>query len=371
MSGGAYAAAGVDVEAGERAVALMRASVKATHRAGVIGDVGGFAGLFDLSGFRHMKRPVLATSTDGVGTKIAVARALDIHDTIGIDLVAMVVDDLVVCGAEPLFMTDYIAVGAVVPERIAAIVSGVAEGCRQAGCALVGGETAEHPGLMQPDEYDIAGAGTGIVDADDLLGPDRVRAGDVVIAMASSGLHSNGYSLARRVLLGESGPGLTAYIPELGHTVGEELLVPTRIYSLDCLALARAVETHAFSHVTGGGLAANLARVLPAHLAADIDRSTWGLPTVFDVIARTGAVTQHDMERTFNMGIGMIAVVPAAVEPAALELLRARNVTAWTCGTVRERRDGEVGDAEAKGGTGGAVTLVGDQPVGRSSSSSS
>ncbi|MEY4374367.1 MAG: hypothetical protein RL760_533 [Candidatus Eisenbacteria bacterium] len=371
MSGGAYAAAGVDVEAGERAVALMRTSVAATHRTGVIGDVGGFAGLFDLSQFAHMKRPVLATSTDGVGTKIAVARALDIHHTIGIDLVAMVVDDLVVCGAEPLFMTDYIAVGAVVPERIAAIVSGVAEGCRQAGCALVGGETAEHPGLMAPDEYDIAGAGTGIVDADDLLGPERVTSGDVVIAMASSGLHSNGYSLARRVLLGDGGPGLSARVPELGRTVGEELLEPTRIYSLDCLALARAVPTHAFSHVTGGGLAANLARVLPAHLAADIERSTWTLPPVFDVIARTGAVSQEDMERTFNMGIGMVAIVPAMSEAAALDLLRSRGLDAWTCGTVRDRRDGESGDAEAKGGKGGAVSLVGRQPVGRSSSSSS
>ena len=368
---GAYAAAGVDVEAGERAVALMRASVTATHRAGVMGDVGGFAGLFDLSEFRHMKRPILATSTDGVGTKIAVARALDIHDTIGIDLVAMVVDDLVVCGAEPLFMTDYIAVGSVVPERIAAIVSGVAEGCRQAGCALVGGETAEHPGLMEPDEYDIAGAGTGIVDADDLLGPDRVRAGDVVIAMAASGLHSNGYSLARRVLLGTDGPGLAAYVPELGHTVGEEMLIPTRIYSLDCLALARTLEMHAFSHVTGGGLAANLARVLPVDLAADIDRGTWSLPPVFDVIARTGAVPQQDMERTFNMGIGMLAVVPAATEVAAIALLTSRGVHAWTCGEVRERRVGEMGDAEAKGGTGGAVNVVGTQPVGRSSSSSS
>lgn len=371
MSGGAYAAAGVDVEAGERAVALMRASIAATHRAGVIGDVGGFAGLFDLSEFRHMHRPVLATSTDGVGTKIAVARALDIHDTIGIDLVAMVVDDLVVCGAEPLFMTDYIAVGAVVPERIAAIVSGVAEGCRQAGCALVGGETAEHPGLMEPDEYDIAGAGTGIVDAADLLGPERVRNGDVVIAMASSGLHSNGYSLARRVLLRSGVPGLAAYVPDLGHTVGEELLVPTRIYAQDCLALARDVEVHAFSHVTGGGLAANLARVLPPEFAVEIDRSTWMLPPVFDLIARTGEIDRRDMECTFNMGIGMLAIVPAAAEARARELLTSRGMTAWTCGTVRDRREGDVGDAEAKGGTGGAVMLVGDQPVGRSSSSSS
>ena len=355
----AYAAAGVDVEAGERAVALMRASVRSTMRPEVIGDVGGFAGLFDLSRYRHLNRPVLATSTDGVGTKIAVARALDRHDTIGIDLVAMVVDDLVVCGAEPLFLTDYIAVGSVVPERIAAIVSGIAEGCRQAGCALVGGETAEHPGLMEPDEYDVAGAGTGIVDGDALLGPDRVRVGDVVIAMPSSGLHSNGYSLARRVLLQGSGPGLSATLPEFGRTVGEELLEPTRIYARDCLALAAAVEVHAFSHVTGGGLAANIARVLPDDVAIDIDRASWSPAPVFDVIARTGAVDARDMELTFNMGIGMVAIVAADAAPTALALLAQRGVPAWTCGTVRARRDGEHGDAQAKGGSGGAVTLVG------------
>jgi phosphoribosylformylglycinamidine cyclo-ligase len=357
-AGASYAASGVDVEAGERAVALMRASVAAAQRPEVVGDFGGFAGLFDISAFTRFRRPLLATSTDGVGTKIAVARAMDVHDTIGIDLVAMVMDDLVVCGAEPLFMTDYIAVGSVVPERIAAIVSGIAAGCRQAGCALVGGETAEHPGLMAPDEYDVAGAGTGVVDADSLLGADRVRVGDVVIAMASSGLHSNGYSLARYVLLGENGPGLSAHLDELGRTVGEELLQPTRIYAKDCLALASAVDVHAISHVTGGGLAANLARVLPDHVAVDIDRSTWIPQPVFAVIGGLGRVDVSDMERTFNMGIGMIAVVGADEADASIALLAGRGVAAWACGTVRERRVGEVGDAEAKGGHGGAVSLV-------------
>ena len=203
MSGASYAAAGVDVEAGERAVALMRASVAAAQRPETVGSFGGFAGLFDASALTKYRKPLLATSTDGVGTKVAVAQALDIHNTVGIDLVAMIVDDLVVCGAEPLFLTDYIATGSVVPERIASIVSGIAEGCRQAGCALLGGETAEHPGLLGPNEYDMAGAGTGVVEADRLLSADLVRAGDVVIAMAASGLHSNGYSLARYVLLGE------------------------------------------------------------------------------------------------------------------------------------------------------------------------
>jgi len=359
-SGASYASAGVDVEAGERAVDLMRSSIARAQRPEVVGDFGGFAGLFDISAFTRFARPLLATSTDGVGTKIAVARAMDVHDTIGIDLVAMVIDDIVVCGAEPLFMTDYIAVGSVVPERIAAIVAGIAEGCHQAGCALVGGETAEHPGLMAPDEYDVAGAGTGIVDADHLLGPDRVRAGDVVIAMASSGLHSNGYSLARLVLLGDDGPGLNAHVDELGRTVGEELLVPTRIYAKDCLALAAATDVHAISHVTGGGLAANLARVLPAGLAVDLDRATWTPAPIFDLIGRLGRVDRLDLERTFNMGIGMIAVVAAADADTALGLLADRGVGAWVCGTVRDRLDGEQGDAEAKGGAGGAVTLVGE-----------
>ncbi|MFA7323139.1 MAG: phosphoribosylformylglycinamidine cyclo-ligase [Candidatus Nanopelagicales bacterium] len=360
MSGASYAAAGVDVEAGERAVELMRASVKAAQRAETVGDFGGFAGLFDASALLKYRRPLLATSTDGVGTKIAVARAMDIHDTIGIDLVAMVVDDLVVCGAEPLFMTDYIATGAVQPERIAAVVSGIAKGCQLAGCALLGGETAEHPGLMAPDEYDVAGAGTGVVEADELLGPDRVLAGDVVIALGASGLHSNGYSLARYVLLGQAGPGLGRHVDELGRTVGEEMLEPTRVYSLDCLALARAIDVHAFSHVTGGGLAANIARVLPVGLAADIQRSSWRPLPIFGLIARTGNVAQLESERTFNMGVGMVAIVGADDADEAIAFLSARGIPSWICGEVRTRREGETGDAEAKGGKGGAVTLQGD-----------
>ena len=348
-----YADAGVDVEAGERAVDLMRARVQATMRPEVVGDLGGFAGLFDASAFSRFKRPLLATATDGVGTKIAIARAMDIHDTIGIDLVAMVVDDLVVCGAEPLFMTDYIATGKVVPERIAAIVSGIAAGCEQAGCALLGGETAEHPGLMAPDEYDVAGAGTAVVEADQLLGPDRVRAGDVVIAMASSGLHSNGYSLARKVLLEEA--TVDTHVPELGRTLGEELLEPTRIYTKDCLALADAGLVHAFSHVTGGGLASNLARVLPADLHADIERSTWEVPAVVGLLLDRG-VSRADAERTFNMGIGMLAVTPDPDE--VLAVLADRGVSARACGQVRSRTVDDVSDAPAKGGSGGSVRVV-------------
>lgn len=357
--GATYAQAGVDVESGERAVELMRASILASTRPEVVGDFGGFAGLFDISAAKNMRKPLLATSTDGVGTKIAVARALDIHHTVGLDLVAMVVDDLVVCGAEPLFMTDYIAVGSVNPERVASIVAGIARGCELAGCSLVGGETAEHPGLMAPDEYDIAGAGTGIVDAENLLGPDKVAVGDVVIAMKSSGLHSNGYSLARHVLLGEGKLGLDAYVEILGRTVGEELLEPTHIYALDALALIRESRVHAFIHVTGGGMAANLARVLPANLAADVYRQTWAPAEIFNLICSEGDVAQIDAERTFNMGIGMFAIVPEDYVDMSLEILGSRKIDAWVCGSVRDRNVGEVGDAPAKGGGGGSVSLVG------------
>ena len=280
-----YARAGVDIEAGDRAVELMREWVDKARRPEVVGGIGGFAGLFDASALKAYDRPLLATSADGVGTKVAIAQAMDRHHTIGFDLVGMLVDDLVVCGAEPLFLTDYIACGRVVPERIAAIVQGVAEACVVAGCALLGGETAEHPGLLAPDEYDLAGATTGVVEADRLLGPDRVRPGDAVVAMGSSGLHSNGYSLVRQVLLEQAGWALDRHVDELGRTLGDELLEPTRIYAKDCLALADAVEVHAMSHVTGGGLAANLARVLPAgRLPPSSTAATWSPAPVFDLV---------------------------------------------------------------------------------------
>ncbi|HSA50308.1 MAG TPA: phosphoribosylformylglycinamidine cyclo-ligase, partial [Yinghuangia sp.] len=321
-----YAAAGVDIEAGDRAVELMKTWVGKASRPEVMGGIGGFAGLFDASAFRRYERPLLATSTDGVGTKVAIAQRMDKHDTIGRDLVGMVVDDLVVCGAEPLFMTDYIATGKVVPERIAAIVKGIAEGCVLAGCALVGGETAEHPGLLAPDEYDVAGAGTGVVEADKLLGAEHVREGDVVIAMASSGLHSNGYSLVRHVFLTRAGWALDRDVPEFGRSLGEELLEPTRIYSLDCLDLARRADVHAFSHVTGGGLAANLARVLPAHLDARLDRSSWTPGPVFSLVGEVGEVALPELEKTLNMGVGMVAVVPSEAVDTALAVLAEREV---------------------------------------------
>ncbi|HEY7101758.1 MAG TPA: phosphoribosylformylglycinamidine cyclo-ligase [Mycobacteriales bacterium] len=323
-----YAQAGVDIDAGERAVELMRSAVARTRRPEVVGGLGGFAGLFAIEPGRW-RRPLLASSTDGVGTKIAIAQVLGRHGTIGQDLVAMVADDLVVCGAEPLFLQDYIACGRVVPERIAEIVRGVAEGCTLAGCALVGGETAEHADLMEPDAYDLAATAVGVVEADGLLGPDRVRGGDAVVALASSGLHSNGYSLVRRVVRGRS---LTEPVPELGRTLGEELLEPTRIYAKDCLALAAATEVHAYAHVTGGGLAGNLARVLPPTVDAVVDRSTWTLPPVFDLVARLGPVAPAEIERTLNVGVGMVALVPDG--PAAVRLLTDRGVPAWVAGEI-------------------------------------
>jgi len=359
-----YASAGVDVEAGDKAVELMKAAVKATHNDSVIGGVGGFAGLYDVSRLLTYKKPLLATSTDGVGTKVAIAQALDIHHTIGFDLVGMVVDDIVVVGAEPLFMTDYIACGKVVPERIADIVRGIAAACEVAGTALVGGETAEHPGLLGVDEYDVAGAATGVVEAADLLGPERVRNGDVVIGMASSGIHSNGYSLVRRVI-NHAGWQLERQIPELGRTLGEELLEPTRVYAADCLDLARFAPAgvHGFSHVTGGGLAANLARVLPKGLEATIDRSTWELPPVFKLVGELGNVPLPDLERTLNLGVGMVAIVDAAGADAALARLAERGVPAWTMGTVGTAGEPDTANPDyvqgAKGVDGGAVRLVG------------
>ncbi|HEX9031458.1 MAG TPA: phosphoribosylformylglycinamidine cyclo-ligase [Streptosporangiaceae bacterium] len=328
-----YADSGVDIAAGDRAVDLIRAAVSRTAGPEVIGGIGGFAGLFDASRLASMRRPVLATSTDGVGTKVVIAQRLGSYGTIGIDLVGMVVDDLVVCGAEPLFMTDYVVCGKVVPERIAQIVAGIAEGCVLAGCALIGGETAEHPGHFGPDEFDIAGAATGVVEADRLLGPQRVRPGDMVIALASSGLHSNGFSLVRKIV-DRAGLDLDADLAELDQSLGAELLTPTRIYARDCLALAEACDVHAFAHITGGGLAANTARVLPSGADARLDRGSWSPPPIFGVLSERGSVDSAEMERVFNMGVGMTAVVAAADADPAVAVLRQRGVRAWLLGEI-------------------------------------
>jgi phosphoribosylformylglycinamidine cyclo-ligase len=330
-----YADAGVSIHAGEEAVELLKSKVTRTWRPEVVGDLGGFAGLFRLDITKY-KNPILASSADGVGTKLTIAQQLDIHDTVGIDLVAMVVDDLVACGAEPLFLLDYIACGEVVPEKVAEIGAGIADGCRAAGCALLGGETAEHPGVMKPHEYDISGTGVGVVDADAILGRDRVEVGDAVIAMRSSGLHSNGYSLVRHVLLGERRMRLDTVVDELGQqrTLGEELLTPTRIYAKTCLDLITECEVRAFAHVTGGGIPGNLVRVLPEHVDAVVDRSTWRPQPIFDLVQHKGRIDQAEMESTFNMGVGMFAVVSAADADRALAFLAGRKVEAWQVGEV-------------------------------------
>ncbi len=338
MSEISYSAAGVDIEAGDRAVELMKASIARATRPEVMGGIGGFAGLFDASKLRNYAKPLLATSTDGVGTKTEIARRTGLLDTIGHDLVAMVVDDLVVCGAEPLFMTDYIAVGKVVPENIARIVAGIADGCAIAGCALIGGETAEHPGLMAPDEFDIAGAATGVVDEPRLLGAHLVKEGDVLIAMASSGLHANGYSLVRHILTAHA-IDLDATHPDLPASWGELLAAPTQIYAKPALALAALSGTHAMAHITGGGLAANTARSIPAGLEAVLDRATWELPPIFATLAGIAGLAQAEMEKTWNVGVGMVAAVDAGSLTESLDVLNGLGITSWAAGTVRRSRE--------------------------------
>ena len=363
-----YADAGVDTAAGDRAVELMRASVAATMTPAVVGEVGGFAGLVDVSALRDYRRPLLATSTDGVGTKVAIAQALDIHDTIGQDLVGMVVDDIVVVGARPLLMTDYIACGHVVPERIADIVRGIAQACAAIGTPLLGGETAEHPGLMAPDEYDVAGAATGVVEADRMLGAEKVRAGDVLVALGASGLHSNGYSLVRRVIE-HAGWGLEREVPEFGRTLGQELLEPTRLYTRVCLAMLETLSSpaapgpiHALSHITGGGLAANVARVLPDGLIADVDRSSWTVPPVFSTVRELGSVPWEDLEGTLNLGVGMVAVVEPGVVDAVLRVAEGSGIPAWVLGEVHDAGKYEAQGrvvSGTKGVDGGAVDIHG------------
>ncbi|GAA3558294.1 phosphoribosylformylglycinamidine cyclo-ligase [Amycolatopsis ultiminotia] len=343
-----YAAAGVSIDAGDQAVELLKPHAERASRPEVRGGVGGFAGLFSLK-LDKWKEPVLASSTDGVGTKIAVAQALDKHDTVGIDLVAMVVDDLVVTGAEPLFLQDYIAVGKVLPEKIAALVGGIAEGCVQAGCALLGGETAEHPGMMGEYDYDLSATGVGVVEASELLTPEKVRPGDVVLAMGSSGLHSNGYSLARHVLLDIARMPLDGHVEEFGRTLGEELLEPTKIYAKDCLALIAETEVRTFAHVTGGGLEANLARVMPRGLLARLERGSWTPAAVFALIGQRGKVERSELEKTFNMGVGMVAIVAAEDVDRALAVLTARHVPAWVLGEVQPAEDPDGPRAELAG----------------------
>ena len=332
VTGETYRDAGVDIAAGEAAVERIKAKVRSTYRPGGVGDIGGFGGLFELPADRY-RQPVLVSSTDGVGTKAMVAQAAGRLDTIGIDLVAMCVDDIACQGAEPLFFLDYISVGKLDPDQIDLLVTGVVEGCRQAGCALVGGEMAEHPGAMAPGEFDLVGFVVGVAERDRLLTGAATRAGDVLVGLPSPGLRSNGYSLARRVLLDVAGLALDDELFP-GHTVGDELLRPSVIYAPAVARLLGDVDVRAVAHVTGGGLVGNLPRVLPAGLAADLERVAWEVPRVFGEIQRRGAIDDAEMAAVFNLGIGMVVVVPPDDVARSLRLLRAAGHDAVEIGQV-------------------------------------
>ncbi|MFT6973428.1 MAG: phosphoribosylformylglycinamidine cyclo-ligase [Pontimonas sp.] len=357
-----YADSGVDTNAGDRAVDLMKKAVTASHSSRVIGGLGGFAGLYDASFLLSYRHPVLATSTDGVGTKVAIAAAIDKHDTIGFDLVGMVVDDIVVVGATPLFMTDYIACGRVVPERIAAIVEGIAQASTECGVSLVGGETAEHPGLLGENEYDLAGAATGVVEASAMLSAESVTHGDIVLALGSSGLHSNGYSLVRKIVE-DNAWSYRELRPEFSQELGLELLQPTRLYTsalVDTLA-AFPAAIHTLSHVTGGGIAQNLSRVLLTTVGVTLERSGWSPPAVMRVLAAAGGYKLEAVEETWNMGIGMLAVVDATQADAIAARLKLHGHTVWPVGVIQNAADvaAHAPTTSAKGVIGGAVALVG------------
>ncbi len=331
-----YREAGVDIAAGEEAVERIKRHVRSTYRPEVIGDIGGFGGLFAFPKDRY-RNPVLVSSTDGVGTKALVAKAAGRFDTIGIDLVAMCVDDIVCQGAEPLFFLDYIAVGRLDPDHIDQLVEGVARGCREAGCALIGGEMAEHPGAMDPGEFDLVGMAVGVVERDAIITGDRLRAGDVLLGLPSPGLRSNGYSLARKVLLEQAGRDLDGPAFADGssaRTLADELLEPSVIYSPAVSALVRAVDVHAVAHITGGGIVGNVARVLPDDLDARIDRRAWEVPRIFAEIERAGAIATDEMARVFNLGIGMVVAVPRGEAFRALDVLRSRGQRAVEIGSI-------------------------------------
>lgn len=331
MSREEYIKAGVDVEAGYEAVRLMKSSVARTHTPGVLSDLGGFGGAFALPA--GLKDPVLVSGTDGVGTKLKIAFIMDKHDTVGIDCVAMCVNDVLCCGARPLFFLDYVAVGKNVPERVAAIVSGVAEGCVQAGCALIGGETAEMPGFYPPDEYDLAGFAVGIVEREKMLNNANVKAGDAVIALPSSGVHSNGFSLVRKVFDVEN-RDLTKYVNELGCSLGEALLTPTKIYVKPVLALMEAVNVHSLAHITGGGFHENIPRSVPTGLGVKVRRASLKILPIFNQIMRIGHIDEVQMFHIFNMGVGMTVTVSPEDADEAVRLLRANGVEAYVMGEI-------------------------------------
>ena len=329
-----YAAAGVNIEAGYEGVRLMAEHVKRTHIPGVLSDIGGFGGLFqpDLTG---MTDPVFVSGTDGVGTKIRIAQLLDKHDTIGVDCVAMCANDIICCGARPLFFLDYIAIGKNDPQKVADIVAGVAEGCVQSGCALIGGETAEHPGVMAADDYDLAGFCVGLVDRKDIIVPERIQEGDILLALPSSGLHSNGFSLVRKVFDIEHAD-LQAYVPELGTTLGEALLVPTKLYVKPVLAAIAAADVHGISHITGGGFYENVPRIMPEGYCAVIEKNRIQVPAIFRLLQEKGEIPERDMYNTYNMGVGMVMAVSADTAAAALKALQDNGVEAYEIGMIRK-----------------------------------
>ncbi len=337
----AYAAAGVDITAGYKAVELMKKHIARTRNEGCLDDVGGFGGCFGLP-MAGMEEPVLVSGTDGCGTKVKLAILMDKHDTIGVDAVAMCVNDIICCGARPLFFLDYIACGKNVPEKISAIVSGVCEGCVQSGAALIGGETAEHPGMMPVDDYDLAGFAVGIVDKKKILDNKTVAAGDVVIALPSTGVHSNGFSLVRKVFDIEN-CDLTAYKDELGgKTLGEALLTPTRIYVKPVLALLEQVKVHAISHITGGGFYENIPRSLPKGYSVKVDKSALKILPIFNLIQKVGGISERDMFNTYNMGVGMSIVVAKEDADKAIEVLKANGEDAYVIGSVIESDEGVI-----------------------------
>jgi phosphoribosylformylglycinamidine cyclo-ligase len=340
MKNATYKEAGVDVDAGNRAVELIKGHVRSTSQPGVLGTLGGFGGFFQLDIGKY-REPVLVSGTDGVGTKLKVAFMMDKHDTIGIDGVAMCVNDILVHGAEPLFFLDYIALGKLVPEKVAHIVKGVAEGCKMAGCALLGGETAEMPGMYEEDEYDIAGFAVGVVDKTKIIDGSSVRKDDIVIGMASSGLHSNGYSLARKVFfeLGKLSP--KDYIQEFGQTLGEEILKPTKIYA-KAVKVIDSFNIHGMAHITGGGLIENLPRILPEGLEFKINKGSWEIPTVFKMIQKIGRVEDGEMYRTFNMGIGYVIIAPEKEADGILRATEQQGEKSWIIGRVSEGKGGVV-----------------------------
>ncbi|WP_298036967.1 phosphoribosylformylglycinamidine cyclo-ligase [uncultured Desulfuromonas sp.] len=328
-----YKDAGVDIDAGNRFVELIKPLVRATSRPEVLTDIGGFGGLFSLHGDKYEK-PTLVAATDGVGTKLKLAFLLDKHDTVGIDLVAMCVNDIVVQGAEPLFFLDYLATGKLAPEKGADIVRGIAEGCKQSGCALIGGETAEMPGFYADGEYDLAGFSVGVVDNSRIVDGSSITVGDRVIGIASSGLHSNGYSLARKVLFERMGLALDATLPEIGRPLGEELITPTRIYVKAILNLLRDFQIKGIAHITGGGVVENIPRILPKHCQAIIEKNSWDKPPIFEVLRQGGNIDELEMYRTFNYGIGMVLVVPEEEAEDVMLRLSGLKETAFPIGEI-------------------------------------